>query len=610
MIEEGALLIRSRNNTFNSKTLINAAKNIAPFAPLWSFVTLFRVHADKELKEKFDRVQIASMKIEEVNNFYRLIYPAISKRLDEIKEKQAIDKLLSLLCEIASRLCFRLKTEQIVELYELSIDMHTLLIFQQIYILNDSLKSLFKRVFYAMPQDEILKKIPELLSLPFPNENKHQHFDYVEPMEEIEWYKNYKLDPSFDRTSWSEPINILIDNIKNGNQDIRIMSFQRLAKIFNINGINDDEKIKFAEALWSRINPNTGLPSDSSDCSCNYLLLPEIEKGKAKERFIKLILSSDFGRIIHNEITPDGKNHVAISSKQDDYIFELIYGTVNPIGKDQIVKLKLVDWTSEQSYILLEKIIGLWEDEKIIFKSRKRTSFFNTDYELKRHFEELLWLMAEVILPRLKETSKQDLATCMLKEMMESGVNVLPALPITLFFNKTVFEVDMVAKLIQKNLYSNDYWEVKEALIAIVKWHTNYKLNRIPAPPKYLLDSLVNCIVLRRQPGLEFAIEQLTLIIERMYDLLNEEQIQSLLIALEYLLNETDFNNVNNDTFEKSINEYPDLRKESVKLAHYLYLLFNQLNKEIPLILEKWKHIGETDPLPEVRRAWNEVVEL
>ena len=151
--------------------------------PLFGHYSMIRTGKDKELKEWFDRVRIATLTFSQ--------------------------RQVTIISEMLSRLCFRFSIGQLDQLFKLTLDMYKLPIFRQQYNLHGCVNNLFERVLYAMPQPDLLQKIPELLSLPIPTENGFEVSKpqmWSEPFTYIEWLEDTIIDPDFDRSAWFAPI--------------------------------------------------------------------------------------------------------------------------------------------------------------------------------------------------------------------------------------------------------------------------------------------------------------------------------------------------------------------------------------------------------------------
>jgi hypothetical protein len=624
MFEEGAVPMKCGIFNMFSDAVVNSAKWIESFAPLWSLSSMIRTGKDKELKEWFDRVRIATLTQDEVDHLNHLFINSLTQATRHLAgnpEQIGLagtsfsQRQVTIISEMLSRLCFRFSIGQLDQLFKLTLDMYKLPIFRQQYILHGCVDNLFERILYAMPQSEILQRILELLSLPIPKEMGFEvsvHQRWSEPFNHLKWLEDTKLDPDFDRSTWVGPIANLVRVVKDGTDEARGRAAVRLGKLHEIDGLTIEENDAFGKALWSRINPNTGLPSAIGFYDFVFLNLPETEAGVAKENFRKYLLSKDFPRVVQRSITPNGKQSksASLGSPENRYIREWLGGTI-PLFAQNEEEQKFVDWTTDEVTQLLKKADGWWNDEK----EDLQDEFINRPYSIadtvRAQFSDLVELMADVILPRLADAEEETktLAGRLLSEMEQSGLCVLSALPMTLFIYPNSY--DEIARKLRVGLNSMKEEEVRGSTFGIFMWLVHGSRQCIPTPPDDLLNELVNRVVTtRRQPGLDSAIGQLSVIVWRLSNLLNESQIESLCIALEYLIKETelpkrqDRKAISGLCITIPINDRPIYRELAADLAYGLFILFTSKNKEVPQILLKWKEICQNDPLPEVRRVW------
>ena len=623
MLEEGALPIRC--GAVIMIDAANSAKWIAPFAPLWSLSSVIRTGKDKEIKEWFDRVHVASLTQEEVDHLNHLFTNSLIQAIrDLVGSPQQIGlprtsfshRQVMLLPELLSRLCFRFSVEQLDELFKLTMNVYKLPLFRQYHFLHDCVYVLFKRLLYAMPQSEVLQRIPELLSLPIPTEEGFEVSEtqmWREPFIYIEWLEDTRLGSDFDRSAWFAPIAKLVRVVKDGSPEARKRAALRLAKLHEIDGLTSEESEAFGKALWSRINSDKGLPSDTGfDYDFAFLRLPEAKVGMAKENFRKYLLSMDFPRVVRHSTTPGEKRSksVGIGSQDNHYVREWLGGTVPLFPRNDEEKQRFVDWIPEEAIQLLGKAVAWWDDEKEELQDERTIGFFNIAGILREQFTGLVRLMSEVILPRLADVDEgtKALAERLLSEMEQSGICVLLALPMTLFIYPN--SSDKIARKLRVGLNSMEDDEIRGAIAGICYWLIHGSRQNIPAPPDDLLNGLVNMVVSRRQPGLNSAIGNLAVIARRLPELLSGSQVEYLCIALEYLIKETELPNRQEREMISSlsttipIDDRPKYRRLAAELAYRIFVWFTSKNEQVPQILIKWKEICADDPLPEVRQMW------
>jgi len=625
VFEEGGLPIRCGLVNMFSDTVLNSAKWIAPFAPLWSLSSMIRTGKEKEIEAWFDRVPIATLTQDEVGHLNHLFINSLTQAIKHLAGKPQQISLIepsfsrrqvTLLSKLLSRLCFRFSIEQLVQLFQLTVDMYKTPLFRQHSFLHTCVGTLFKRLLYAVPQSEILQRMPDLLSLPIPTDMGFEVSEpqlWREPFVYIEWLEDTELDPDFERSAWTAPIANLLRVVEHGTPEARKRAVVRLVKLYEINGLTTEESDAFGKALWSRLDSQKGLPSDTEFLDFGFLHFPETEEGLAKENFRQYVLSADFPRVVRHSITPDGKRSksVGIGPQDNRLIREWLGGTVPLFTRNEEVAQRFVDWTADEATELLRKAAAWWDDEKAELQEGSIAGFPGIAGTLRQQFADLVPLMSQIILPRLvdvEEDETKDLARRLLSEMEQSGFCVLSALPVVLFIDPNSH--DEIALKLRVGLNSMKPEEVRDSIIGLFNWLVYGNRQSIPVPPADLLNELVNRVVTRRQPGLNSAIGQLSVIVRRLPELLNGSQMESLCIALEYLVKETELPNRQDRAITSNlftvvpINDRPEYRKLAVELAHRLFVHFTSSNKEVPQILIRWKEIGQNDPLPEVRRAW------
>jgi hypothetical protein len=626
MLEEGGSSVRC--GMVISEAVINSAKWIELFAPLWSISAMIRAGKEKEIKKWFDRIFVATLTQDEVDRLNQLFIASFTQSTQDLinnPQKISLDaasfsqRQVTLLSELLSRLCFRFSAVQLTQLFQLALNMYRQPIFRNYHSLHDCVNTLFQRLLYAMPQSEVLQRIPQLLSLPIPTEGEFEVQEpqlWAEPFAYIKWLENSKLDTGVDRSAWSAPIAHFIRVVESGTAEARGRAVLRLAKLHEIEGLTSEENEAFARALWSRIDPDTGLPSDTGLMNFSFLILPETDRGRAKENFRKYLLSTDFPRMVRRSTTTDGKQfeRVGIGPSTNRFIREWLAGTLSLLPQNEKKEQKFVDWTPNEVIQLLQKVAAWWDDEKGELREDDVSSIFSVSGKLREQFSSLVELMALVILPRLRDvdTKTKNLARRVLSEMEQSGFDVQPALPMVLFIDPASY--DEVTQKLRIGLISLERKEVRAAISGLCNWLAQSFKQYIPAPPADLLNDLVNKVVARRQPGLDVAVGQLSMLIKRLPELLNGSQIEALCVALEYLAKETELpSKLERETISDlstiiAISDRPEYRALAAELAHQLFIYFTSRNKEVPSILVKWREICQNDPLPEVRRVWQQIV--
>lgn len=623
MYEEGAVPVVCGNIGLFNEAAINASKWIAPFAPLWSFSIMLRTGKDSEIKERFNRVYIASLSDEEVNHFYNLLMKAVNQSLRYLTEKpdsvnikceSFSQRNIKLLLELLSRLSFRFSDERLHDLFKLALRIYKLPIIRQTFYLHECVKSLFQRLLFAMPQSEVLKRMADLLSLPLPGENGFDVSDpkhWEEPFYFLYWQEDTKMDANIDRSSWTPIIQNLINVVAKGSADARGRAALRLDKLFEINGLSVEEVNAYGNALWSRVDSVKGLPNDTDFYDFAFLCLPEPIAGTAKEKFRKYIISAKIPHLIEKSTGSDGKIKKSLSSASLDsnrrYFNECLGGTVPLLPRERDIATR-VDWTADEAVKLLELNIEWWNEEKEEL-SDENLSFLDRWENIRESFSQICNIMSDVVLPRLKtaDDRNKQAVIALVSDMERAGLCVLSVLPMLLFIDSNRY--DDISQKLRFGLSSTKEEEVKESILGLFVWLVHGSKNNLLSPPVDLLNELVNIVLTRRQPGLDYAIRYISVIVKKLPSLLTEEHLRTLCVALEYLIKVTElpdkFQRNTKDSSTVPTDYLPEYRKLAAELAYRLFVLFSETGKEIPSVLKQWREICQIDTLPEVRRAWH-----
>lgn len=623
MLEDGAIPFSCGMVSMFSDVISNAAQCIFPFTPNWALSSMVRARENDKIKEWFSRTRVASLTEKEADKFNSIFANSIAQSMRHLAKftslTNPIESLFSrnqliISLEIVSRLCFRLPFEQLDKLFNLAITIYSFPVFRQYFDMQDCIQSLFKRLLMVLPQEYILKRMVDLLTLPIPTENGfevHEPQLWGEPFKDIKWLKSTKLSSDYERSEWSIPITNLISVVKNGKPEARRRAILRLERLHEINALTIEEKKTFAEALWAKTDPKKGVPSDA-DLLYDFalLFLPEVSEGITKKNLKEYILSSDFIYAVQYSTDSNGKQHKTTKlnypSANYKYIIECKNSTMPLLYEKEEELQKYIDWSSDEAIILLKKIVAWWDNDKGVLRENSKTY----SDSLKKEFSELVSLLARVILPRMVgvEGKIRSLIERLLSEMEEHDISILSALPMTLFIKPDSYSD--VSQRLRNGLNSIKQEEVQDVIEGLFYWLVYGDKGILTAPPQDLLNELINRIVTRRQPGLNYEMQIVSAIIYYYPNYFSDSQLDSICIALKYLYKETELPNKQDMGTADNIympipqDDLPEYRRRTSKLAYNIYVNFSNKNKTIPDILVKWKERSQNDPLPEVKRIW------
>jgi hypothetical protein len=375
----------------------------------------------------------------------------------------------------------------------------------------------------------------------------------------------------------------------------------RLAGLHYMKCLTEEQNESLATALWSKTDPNNGLPSGTDLYDYSFLHLPHLVGEAVSDRLRRYLLSLEIQKL--------GKlpSWDAGSRKNWRYLQELYCSTV-PLFPEPEERVRYIDWAANDLDQILLKVYRWWDDEKAEL-AKDGSSFAET---LRQGFwQAFMSVISLVLLPKLGGPSRSDGARLLsvLSEMEQYGLCIMSALPMTLFIDPDC--AARVAQSLRSGLNSLREEEVDYSILGLFYWLAYSARNSIARPPSDLLTEWINRIVSRRQPGLEFAIVQLAIALERLPNAFSSDQLEGLVIALQYLAVETELpDGEEREVAESasrpiSVAELPDYRRAAASLAYRLFRHLESRNEEIPQVLATWRTICETDILPEVRRAWD-----
>jgi hypothetical protein len=621
--EEGGLPVKCGIVNLYSDAVISSAKWILPYAPLWALSSMIRTHNKKKIEQyQFDRVFVATLSQKDVQHLSSIFLTSLTQIWSYLSgngqqrnlDTSVLSSQLEIFSELLSRFCFRLSSIQREQFFSLALNLCRSSKIS--YAVNNAATNLLSGVLHNTSQKEILQKIPELLlvGIFIDNQAKTHRYqeDIIEPFQDIKWEDNTHLSSGFDRSSWSLPIKILIEIVKSGNSISRGSAAFRLSKLCEIDGLTSEEKELFAEALWSRIDPNTGLPSETKFYNFAFLNLPEINVGQAKENFRQYLLSQEFPSVSSSSSMPNDEQGWTNNSAAISFIRDWLYGSSSFIRDDE-TQQNLCNWTSDEVKLLLKNIITSWDTHKEV-----TIKLINSEF-LAQHFDDYLFylkeLLTKVILPNIVEPENDIKKSIqqLLSELKQLNKETSSVLPGTLFIEYENY--DTVTQELRLSLNSTEQDKIAGSVRGIYYW-VLYSIRTPISPPSNLFHEVVNRVFTRRQPGLDLVMSCLSAILKDLPQTFIEShfiesQLKDTCIALQYLEKDTELpNQVERDRLDGTnmiipVSDRPRYRKLAAEIAYRLYQLYLQMpEKAMPDILTNWKEICQNDPLPEVRKAW------
>jgi hypothetical protein len=617
LYEEAAVPLNLGTLSIHSDAAARAARWLSAYAPLWSLSTIVRVGKDDEIKNAFSRSLIAALTAQQIESFYHLVKPPLEAVLSatwsnwQEAHSDINYRLIKPNTELLSRLYFRLPQAQRDETFSLACQMYRSAAFRRDFTLHDPLRELFRRIIYGMSDEELSNHIGEFLDLPTSIEATDP-FDarrWVEPTVFINPRTHNSGAFQAKHADLVDSIERLQQLVRSGSPHERPRAVSRLSALDSLNALNDNERLAFAEGLWMRLDPLKHLPAETYMTDYSFLHLPEPSPGRAKEMLAAYLLQNNVPPIATT--TADGRLQYSMPVGNDASRFvENVVGATIPLAPKE--PARFIDWTPEQASLFLDKVAKWWAQEKELLGKVSPGDELHTG--ILAVFEQMLEVFAHVILPRLPKarySSDASRALEVLQEMGNAGVPLLGISPTLLFAEPELAE--KVAEDIRAGLTAKAENTVRRAIFAVQAWALLPIRNDPPVSvPADLIEELVDRIFFRVPPALPSALATTGDIIHHIPALFGPPIVKKLLQALEQLVIETEISSLRSEASEPSEEriiispeERPSCRRYAAFLAANLSNTLTKVGEVLPPVLQTWDRIGNEDPLPEVRRAWD-----
>ncbi len=569
------------------------------------------------IKYWFSPVLIASLPTEDVENIAKCANRGIREAHDHMSNLEEsppslYDMALHNLPEVLGRLCFRLRGEQLEETLQLSLDMYNSQVYQSNQRLHNVLNSYLSQLLNSADPRGIAKILPQLAELPLAgvkdSKGKPVH-SWPEPFEKIDTTRmsgsNNKVP---DRT-----IRELIKLVRSSEPLVRSRASRRLVKLQYIGLMTQSQTSAFANALWSKVEESTGLPSVVRFTASDMLYMPETKGASVKELFRSYAMNANLPDLGSHERKP-GQSQSALRIEvfpKIALVEDLLNGS-RDLAMYESSDTRLVDWSEGDVAILFGKIRDWWNNQ-YAFIQIERQSSLPGPMRIEDHAARMVVLLAEVIFPRMraKSSSLWTEAFDLLHSMKEHGIGVTYALPMTLYGDPDRHHE--ISSAVHGSLGSMNESEVREAAMGLYRWHLHAVNSILKSPPQELTAHLTNSVTAVRRTGFLYCVAALLNIAKHCFVQLENTESDMLLNALQVLHQVTalrsqkELMNFGEESLELPAQDLPVIRQWASELARIVYDRYQSMNRDIPEVLIDWKAAATSDPFPEVRKFWTDL---
>ena len=585
-MEDIGVPFRLPGTTFGKESGENAVTYIANYSPSWAFASYMRLGDTKSIDSIFGRKSLAKLDRETVDELileYLKILESTKgeiKNGDRFRNKNFAISLSTVIPEILSRLCVKCSYSVKLKLLD---------------FLKDNFKSDFRdrykgignlteRLIESFTEYEQYALVPKLLEFPVLSETNHVSDDeFIDPIQFL------KIDE--DNLGFIKKIKINNKKIQEcisigkGSSNARKKSITRLVILFNLGLLSNAQEKKLGNLIWSKLDKKTGFPIETIYYSFAFLMLPHPANINPEELLRTYINAEPF---------PIQKNKKEKSIPMYGGRIQLlinIVGTTNT-GID-------FTWNKKDISVLIDNIIEWWDsDKEYLIEKEEVHPFGSTSKEFKSRFDNLRYILANIIAPNYQFLSKKEEIniTRVINEFPNYNI---PNLEIkSAFYNVFSNKEQNVIKLeLFKGIFS---WSKSNVIDSING--TIQLLSISEGEPTDLIKAIGENIRSLNNTDLRGCLYLITLVINEHSNLVTVELLNNLEIGLTNLIQKSELSTEDsNEIIDKKLS----IRIQTAHLTVSLYNYFKIKELDVPSYVLKWRDIClSPNEFSEIRRIW------
>jgi len=594
--------------------LKNACRWIAPFIGFWSPALLIRAgkHDDLTKGDFLSRTQVAAMDPILAKRLYNWCLQILERELacltGRIAMGSAQESLLEVLPEVLSRLAFKVDAEELRRTFPLVLQFHRQPGVRSHIRLNKSSEPWFQRLFEAADNELLLEWLPDLIREQLFDEGFNpvvradqawpdpmSHFPSERGREVKEFHDNLMMKIK-EATDW------LIKRAASEAGEGRRRALTRLVDIYRAELMTHDQQFEFGELLWSQRAVNN-LPDWPGFAVLSFLHLPAPPGIDVPSVIKTYLLTKPYTGIVSRD--PEGRLSICGFWSEHPMIYEVSLAT-KPIVQIAGAPPGTIEWSQDETKQLYNKVREWWENDKVALEIAAPFGVMGRD-RILNSIKRLGEFLARAVLPQMDWANEDEWQQLLgwLQEVREHGAYPLVALLYILLHRP--IEAESIAKVITADLNSEVEDAVAGAAKALRHWIHLSAIDRASPAPSHLLTALIERVVFRRKSGIKSCLIELTFLIIELPEVITISQgnlLSASLIPWHYAT----FLPVQDDEdseFHEA--ERPDLRVLIGRLAGALEIWHKKNTPEAikPPAIMFWRDLCASDPLPEIRRAFN-----
>jgi hypothetical protein len=617
LYEQAGVPIRLPMVNFGGDALKNACRWVSRFTGFWSPALLIRAGKVGDLTrgDFLSRAQVYVMDPALAKRLYTWCLQILQRELASLTGLVAMgsaqESILEVLPEVLSRLAFKVDAAELRRTFPLVLYLHNKPGIRSHIRLHNCCDLWFQRLFHAANDDLLLEWLSDLLRGSLPGEGARGHAlgsdawpDPMRHFQNVRVAAAKEIGPDLlakvrDATDW-----LLTRAASEPSEGIR-RAIGRLICVYQYDArlMSTEQQRQLGELLWSRRASN-GLPDLPGFLVFGFLNLPApatIDITSIIKNYILTLTS-------HGAFSRDayGRTSITVGPWEQPFILEASFAS-KPILQLAGEARGRVEWTQQEAKQLYQKSRDWWANDKQAFESSGRQAFaLSGTNPILNTLTRLGDFVARVVVPSMEQGDENGWQELLgwLQEVRSVGGFPTVALPYILL--KRPAEAETFAGIIIDDLGSDDEGGVGAAAKATRHWLHLSAMGRIPAPPPNMLMGLIERVIFRRKAGVTSCLRQLAhLVIERP-EVITPPQaalVSACLVPWHYA--------TVLPVPRETIGDFPeaerlDLRVLIGRLAGALKIWWMRSAPEEPEppAVALWRDLCASDPLPEIRRAF------
>ena len=546
---------------------------------------------DEVLNKVLSRVRVARIPVEVAEKLAEVCFNLIEYGL-----KQNWPDRARVGMEVLSRLVLRMEAQSVLVVFDKSMEYYSNRQDRTASHpwLSMSLGNLLQRSWDALPPTERMSRALDVMSAaivgvddfqdsafnwhPDPGELLVKEQEQALPQRNIE-----------NENKWRDFARLLVRGLETGGQ-ARRRAASRYISVATQNRLTESETATIISALWAEEHtPVDGLPGNTNLYDWTFLVIPELEQGKAEARFRLKWLPADLGEMeFHIPLTGDV---ISISIGDDQNVPGRIEDTLWNLGA-ALSGLQQYDRKfdlNEQERNRVVQLVEHWVDQGV---ESHPFPMLQNEINLSNLWaiDGLASILWEVEVPESLAGRLAD----KIKRLTELGI---PGFQLTGSLAQILPDrSDELMSWLRRGLASGDSATVRSAMAGLGSWLRREARNE-PAllhPSEDLFREIGLIIAARRWEALAPALDLAILVFDTGGEEVKELIQEYVLEGLDYLTTELDYEREQDDP-----DKVPLLRLRCARLA--VSMARNGFLSRS--VVGQWLEVAENDPLPEVRHS-------